>query len=186
MCNPADRHQSRRRDETRCSCQIATAPELLRGDATRSQRPTRRFRPRRQTRLPLRLLPASRLPRRPLADESRASSFRGFFRLRCSGAVYHLAHQRGFGGQLAVYRRSPLEFAEIATPIEYRHFHSQLIPRHHRPAKARAIHRRKSEEHTSELQSPCNLVCRLLLEKKKKNVTKTLNTASKTMLTNAL
>src|SRR2546426_8056610 len=27
---------------------------------------------------------------------------------------------------------------------------------------------RESEEHTSELQSPCNLVCRLLLEKKKK------------------
>src|SRR5256885_11784924 len=28
----------------------------------------------------------------------------------------------------------------------------------------------RSEEHTSELQSPCNLVCRLLLEKKKKYV----------------
>src|SRR5256885_11501821 len=28
----------------------------------------------------------------------------------------------------------------------------------------------RSEEHTSELQSPCNLVCRLLLEKKKKNL----------------
>src|SRR5256885_7000186 len=28
-------------------------------------------------------------------------------------------------------------------------------------------HRGRSEEHTSELQSPCNLVCRLLLEKKK-------------------
>src|SRR5256885_5606585 len=34
---------------------------------------------------------------------------------------------------------------------------------------------RRSEEHTSELQSPCNLVCRLLLEKKKKE--KTLNIA---------
>src|SRR5256885_8757963 len=31
------------------------------------------------------------------------------------------------------------------------------------PSPARA----RSEEHTSELQSPCNLVCRLLLEKKK-------------------
>src|SRR5256885_9348133 len=29
-------------------------------------------------------------------------------------------------------------------------------------------HSLRSEEHTSELQSPCNLVCRLLLEKKKK------------------
>src|SRR5256885_7247134 len=30
---------------------------------------------------------------------------------------------------------------------------------------------RRSEEHTSELQSPCNLVCRLLLEKKKTHCT---------------
>src|SRR5256885_2912664 len=29
----------------------------------------------------------------------------------------------------------------------------------------------RSEEHTSELQSPCNLVCRLLLEKKNKQTT---------------
>src|SRR2546426_5736531 len=35
-----------------------------------------------------------------------------------------------------------------------------------RRAPGRALTR--SEEHTSELQSPCNLVCRLLLEKKKK------------------
>src|SRR5256885_3339220 len=35
----------------------------------------------------------------------------------------------------------------------------------------RRVHQRqrRSEEHTSELQSPCNLVCRLLLEKKKQN-----------------
>src|SRR5256885_9249891 len=31
----------------------------------------------------------------------------------------------------------------------------------------RKADQRRSEEHTSELQSPCNLVCRLLLEKKK-------------------
>src|ERR1039457_7739450 len=39
-------------------------------------------------------------------------------------------------------------------------------------AQHRAPHgsgRSRSEEHTSELQSPCNLVCRLLLEKKSKN-----------------
>src|SRR5688500_20105183 len=30
----------------------------------------------------------------------------------------------------------------------------------------------RSEEHTSELQSPCNLVCRLLLEKKNINIEK--------------
>src|SRR5256885_8362525 len=34
-------------------------------------------------------------------------------------------------------------------------------------ANPESVHR--SEEHTSELQSPCNLVCRLLLEKKKSN-----------------
>src|SRR5258708_32060605 len=37
-----------------------------------------------------------------------------------------------------------------------------------RPGRARSIGRRaRSEEHTSELQSPDHLVCRLLLEKKK-------------------
>src|SRR2546426_5941066 len=41
----------------------------------------------------------------------------------------------------------------------------ELAPGHREvPRVARA----RSEEHTSELQSPCNLVCRLLLEKKKK------------------
>src|SRR2546426_7635575 len=40
--------------------------------------------------------------------------------------------------------------------------------------KRRRLHERdpprvRSEEHTSELQSPCNLVCRLLLEKKKQH-----------------
>src|SRR5256885_8224988 len=40
-----------------------------------------------------------------------------------------------------------------------------------RPASSQnadRAHWHRSEEHTSELQSPCNLVCRLLLEKKKK------------------
>src|SRR5256885_5614899 len=37
---------------------------------------------------------------------------------------------------------------------------------------------RRSEEHTSELQSPCNLVCRLLLEKKKNNKEQTLHSQS--------
>src|SRR5256885_13307017 len=53
-------------------------------------------------------------------------------------------------------------------------FH-QYAPQPHRPHPAgrrlgptfRPV-RGRSEEHTSELQSPCNLVCRLLLEKKKK------------------
>src|SRR5256885_12950188 len=56
-------------------------------------------------------------------------------------------------------------------------FHSgrlvpKLAPRSPRPAADSSASQTacaaRSEEHTSELQSPCNLVCRLLLEKKKK------------------
>src|SRR5256885_12558077 len=43
---------------------------------------------------------------------------------------------------------------------------------------------RRSEEHTSELQSPCNLVCRLLLEKKKKKESTRLSIASRVIYTN--
>src|SRR5256885_17031088 len=41
------------------------------------------------------------------------------------------------------------------------------------PRSAPGPARRRSEEHTSELQSPCNLVCRLLLEKKKNKIVST-------------
>src|SRR2546426_5083080 len=44
----------------------------------------------------------------------------------------------------------------------------QLADQEH-AAAAGAVNQR-SEEHTSELQSPCNLVCRLLLEKKKSQI----------------
>src|SRR3989454_9128537 len=54
-----------------------------------------------------------------------------------------LAHQKGRGG--AACRRPPVEVG-------------------HAPMGSGTAGR--SEEHTSELQSPCNLVCRLLLEKK--------------------
>src|SRR5256885_3405984 len=37
------------------------------------------------------------------------------------------------------------------------------------PPKAPPARYTRSEEHTSELQSPCNIVCRLLLEKKKRH-----------------
>src|SRR5256885_11589465 len=43
--------------------------------------------------------------------------------------------------------------------------------------------RSRSEEHTSELQSPCNLVCRLLLEKKKKKTDREHNTIECTIPT---
>src|SRR5256885_17044079 len=44
---------------------------------------------------------------------------------------------------------------------------------HHAHAAAAQFAEDRSEEHTSELQSPCNLVCRLLLEKKKTRVVNT-------------
>src|SRR5256885_11798820 len=44
----------------------------------------------------------------------------------------------------------------------------------------------RSEEHTSELQSPCNLVCRLLLEKKKKLLLTPLTTWSPLLCTRHL
>src|SRR5690348_17516323 len=52
------------------------------------------------------------------------------------------------------------------------------LPRRIAPADARPddpfwCKERRSEEHTSELQSPVHLVCRLLLEKKKNNRTST-------------
>src|SRR5256885_8542524 len=46
---------------------------------------------------------------------------------------------------------------------------SVVSPRRTRSEKPGTSTWSRSEEHTSELQSPCNLVCRLLLEKKKKH-----------------
>src|SRR5256885_13221996 len=63
--------------------------------------------------------------------------------------------------------------------VNTHHDRSQLLPRdsfaHKIFAHPVGLHEDmvgpwRSEEHTSELQSPCNLVCRLLLEKKKKTM----------------
>src|SRR5207302_7297809 len=57
-------------------------------------------------------------------------------------------------------------------------------PRHCAPAarwwRRRHARHGRSEEHTSELQSRENLVCRLLLEKKKKGATKKLDQTTRT------
>src|SRR2546426_8246011 len=52
------------------------------------------------------------------------------------------------------------------------HFTSRHVVQHEALAVVVFPERARSEEHTSELQSPCNLVCRLLLEKKKPQITK--------------
>src|SRR5256885_12840340 len=51
----------------------------------------------------------------------------------------------------------------------------------HLSLRRRVAQKVRSEEHTSELQSPCNLVCRLLLEKKK---TDSLLRSASTLLEN--
>src|SRR5256885_12299263 len=80
------------------------------------------------------------LPELPL-DGGRLGGFRGPFRLRVGG---------GNG-----------EVSENELELRPEFLLDLLHDRVGRPTR--------SEEHTSELQSPCNLVCRLLLEKKKKN-----------------
>src|SRR5256885_6420959 len=76
--------------------------------------------------------------------------------------------------QIEVRRQSSqqMEAAQVTTSIERP---GQLAGdredrRTRRQPTGRAA-RERSEEHTSELQSPCNLVCRLLLEKKKEKKT---------------
>src|SRR2546430_7975623 len=51
---------------------------------------------------------------------------------------------------------------------EARAAHRRGLPVHSHGRRRLVLHASRSEEHTSELQSQSNLVCRLLLEKKKK------------------
>src|SRR5205807_6774105 len=75
------------------------------------------------------------------------------FRSKCGAAVFADAPQ-GFCG-ICLFRTGLGEFD--GNDEETQHAVAPLQMKFGR-----------SEEHTSELQSPCNLVCRLLLEKKKK------------------
>src|SRR5690242_20823711 len=90
--------------------------------------------------------------------------------------------------RLAAGRRVPLEYELVSTDLHYNHPMRFELPaanpvvawyyryREGSPLQAREWQRfsdprrttYRSEEHTSELQSHVNLVCRLLLEKKKK------------------
>src|SRR5256885_10541488 len=73
-----------------------------------------------------------------------------------------------------LFRSLPGAFANIVTRVRVRKgktisMRAQIAQHstHQSGAAGFFRQRRRSEEHTSELQSPCNLVCRLLLEKKK-------------------
>src|SRR5437867_9236625 len=63
---------------------------------------------------------------------------------------------------LSLHDALPISTARAGRPND--HAHRRRRRRHRPPATSR------SEEHTSELQSPYDLVCRLLLEKKKQHV----------------
>src|SRR2546425_6039512 len=68
-----------------------------------------------------------------------------------------------------LFRSPPLDLRRLRPP-DLPHFVGVEV--HHAPRElpaGRAREQRRSEEHTSELQSLAYLVCRLLLEKKKKN-----------------
>src|SRR2546426_6185581 len=64
-------------------------------------------------------------------------------------------------------RNQPLLYQAVQRGIKRAMFHLQHILRTALNGMCDGVAVR-SEEHTSELQSPCNLVCRLLLEKKKR------------------
>src|SRR5256885_7298872 len=63
------------------------------------------------------------------------------------------------------HARAPGEHAGPVYEERGDRYHHEEHPENE-PGRHVLLHRRRSEEHTSELQSPCNLVCRLLLEKK--------------------
>src|SRR5260221_10327435 len=91
------------------------------------------------------------------------------WRLRSMGLVAH-AHSSGVGGTL------PEVFCRASRDVAPRQFHSlanswQRVGERYLRSTDVGVHRAsaRSEEHTSELQSHSDLVCRLLLEKKKKN-----------------
>src|SRR2546426_9116578 len=64
---------------------------------------------------------------------------------------------------LPIYPPSRCALRRAGPPPRFRAWAGAGLPSEARSAKEGG----RSEEHTSELQSPCNLVCRLLLEKKK-------------------
>src|SRR3989454_6256662 len=76
-----------------------------------------------------------------------------FRSLRLAQRVVQTDHGVGF-------RRLVLEIPEAPVRLE-------SLPQIRRAPVVQEEDALRSEEHTSELQSPCNLVCRLLLEKKK-------------------
>src|SRR5256885_8552429 len=86
-------------------------------------------------------------------------------RLNCAAELVDAMVARGQGGRVALRWRQGADQAAM-TYAELQALTNRI---------AHVLVEDRSEEHTSELQSPCNLVCRLLLEKKKKNINNQYN-----------
>src|SRR2546426_10544536 len=97
---------------------------------------------------------------RYLVDQTAASTS-----LADADAVTRRLDQTTFTGAANVEHVTARPFAETVAHWALANYVSDLPGFPPPPALPEL---RRSEEHTSELQSPCNLVCRLLLEKKKK------------------
>src|SRR5256885_12988288 len=86
----------------------------------------------------------------------------------------------GQGARRGVLQGDPPPAAPVRRRAVALVFRLRRRAAHARPAGGRGPRHARSEEHTSELQSPCNLVCRLLLEKKKTLLYTFLTTAPST------
>src|SRR5256885_5391660 len=85
---------------------------------------------------------------------------------QCAGALIHCRIDEIQPGPLRILGAVGEKYAERRRRGAFLvRISAQLALQGQQPLLANAEIR--SEEHTSELQSPCNLVCRLLLEKKK-------------------
>src|SRR5256885_7883760 len=76
-----------------------------------------------------------------------------------------LAAIRTAQANLTAAQRNSIAFWAGGGVLRWNQIERELVARFNLPPAPRP----RSEEHTSELQSPCNLVCRLLLEKKKQS-----------------
>src|SRR5207244_13266951 len=95
------------------------------------------------------------LPRRPLSSTlfPYTTLFRSVVQNAAQGMLGELDKDRD------AFRRDPEKVRQLIDKYLLPHFDTQY--------SATLVLGRRSEEHTSELQSPDHLVCRLLLEKKK-------------------
>src|SRR2546430_3511127 len=85
------------------------------------------------------------------------------FRSRCEQTVVTPPHRGAVSGASSGPNREDKRFTSPALP-----FVAEVITVRIGTGRGELKRRIRSEEHTSELQSQSNLVCRLLLEKKKK------------------